>query len=97
MKTLALMFGLALLAGCAGAPVAQAPLTITKTTYITFSPPAWLLTCEADPPPGDWTHESGVARYMVALRAVADDCRNMLTALGAAAQVNAAAVQSIPP
>lgn len=68
-----------LLAGCA-AP-APKPVTVTQTVYVPFVVPPMLDKCKADPSLGDWTHESGVADYIAALKGAADDCRDTLAAL----------------
>jgi hypothetical protein len=84
------------LAGCAATP---APVVMTKTVYQPFVWPAYLKTCQADPPEFPIPHieatdpkaGSQVARYILGLRNddadarnVADDCRNTLAAALAA-------------
>lgn len=72
---------LGLLAGCAQAPAPTKPLSITQTVYLPFVVPPYLSQCDPDPAPGTWTHDSDVARYMVALKSAGDGCRNTLAAL----------------
>ena len=94
MKKLFLLSFLAC-AACSQSPApVVAPLTVTKTVYVPYVFPEALTKCPENPAPGDWTHESGVVKYMIRLQFAADTCRNTLTeAVQAATQATAPAAK----
>ncbi len=77
MTRYAAVLAVALLAGCSGAPV-------IRTVVVRQHVPRSLLTCAADPPTPSTGSAAAVGRYIVALWAAGQDCRNTLQSVGAA-------------
>jgi hypothetical protein len=68
----------AVLAGCAAAPK---PVVLTQIKIERVTVPAALLTCAAQPAPGNITLQSQLADYIIDLAAAGADCRDDVAAI----------------